>query len=151
MPPQYNGPILQFFPFQKRLNSGPSPSHLQSILKQAQLWTVLRFAHQWDFKIESSCHVCRVCGKGPGLCITDFYWEQRWGMEDSVVAAGCAGIRSILCMFLLTKTHSSLMLTMAAPLKPGGSLSLCQGEEDMIHNCSASCPDTSILSVVLLY
>lgn len=39
-----------------------------------------------------------------------------------VVVAGCARVRSPLCMCLFTKTHSSFMLTMAA-LKPGGSLS----------------------------
>lgn len=50
------------------------------------------------------------------------------GLEDSVAAAGCVGVRSLLCMCLLTKTHSSLMLTPAALPKPGGSLSHRAGQ-----------------------
>lgn len=41
------------------------------------------------------------------------------GLEDSVPVAGRA--RSLLCVCLFTKTHSSLMLAAAASLQPGAS------------------------------
>lgn len=66
------------------------------------------------------------------------------GLEDSVAAAGCAGVRSLLCMCLLTKTHSSLMLTPAALPKPGGSLSHRAGQW-IKHQCTVKHRDTQQL------
>lgn len=64
-------------------------SRLQSLWQSA--WTV----HQW-FRI----------------------WGQRWQLEDSCGGGGGPGcwVRSPLCMCLFAKTHSSLMLLIAALL-----------------------------------